>query len=158
MSNDPEAIIRHNRMKFGTFSWQGQAPQYDQLGSPGEIVYRRFTDDWVGSTVGPGTVIDTLLHYDEQGYLEGILNYYPHGAVERDGRVLDAPGGVNITLRPDAGPSVSRTLLAEARRRWNVVGETPLMFCAGANPASSTTVGRLLEDGNRRIARPSALK
>jgi hypothetical protein len=116
----PEVIIEHNRARFGVFSWQGQAPQYDQLGPPGEIVYRRYFDGRPLDGKGKA-IIDTLLHYDDRGYLDGILNTYPFGAANADGSKLDDPGDVTLTLRPDVdtpGGGVRALLVADALRRW----------------------------------------
>ena len=152
---DTPHFIRWNRFKYGTFSWMGQAPQYDQFGEPG-ITYRRFVDDWATSTVGDNTIIDTLLYYDASGGLTGILNTYPYGAIERDGRVLDGPGNVSITLHPQAEPRVKQELIAEAQRRWPKIDcNTEVQYCLGASGVTTTTVGALI-DGNRRIARLSA--
>ena len=97
--DQPEVTIERNRARFGTFSWQGQAPQYDQLGPPGEIVYRRYFDG--RPLIGEGkATIDTLLHYDERGHLDGILNTYPYGAAETP----TAPSWMTRAMSPS--PSV----------------------------------------------------
>lgn len=157
--SDPDYLIQSLRGRFGTFSWQGQALQYDQLGAPDEIVYRRFTDDFVNSTVGRDTVTDTLLYYDEQGHLAGILNHYPYGAVEHDGTVLEKPHNVNLFIRPDvdgSGNMVAKRLFDESQRRWNVNAETPMRIAVGTDTVH-TMAGAFI-DGNRRIARLSDLK
>lgn len=156
--SEPEYTITRNRWRFGTFSWQGQAPQYDQLGEPGEIVYRRYSAGGsVTSTLGSLTWIDTLLYYDEQGYLAGILNYYPFGAVEHDGVELEKPGNVNMFVRPDVDDDkmVSRAMFTESQRRWNVRAETPIRATVGTD--TFTTTGGAFLDGNQRIVRLSDL-
>lgn len=150
--SDPRITIEANRRRFGTFSWQGQSPQYDQLGPAGGIVYRRFKE-------GPAYV-DTLLHYDEAGNLDGILNTYPTGGVGPTGVVLERPGDVNIFTRPDveshrvATARVAGALMAEAERRWKVKGETPTRWVDGDTTVDPGSVGGSLGgiDGNRRIS------
>jgi hypothetical protein len=110
---DPDAIIRTFRSRYGTYSWQGQALQYDQFGPPNEIVYRRFMAD---------EPVDTLLYYDEQGILAGVLNTYPEGHF--DGQWIEQPGNVNTFVRPVLAEGVHKLLLTEAKRRWKVAGET----------------------------------
>lgn len=155
MSTDdglPEVTLKRNRANFGTYSWQGQAPQYDQLGEPGEIRYQRFFDGWALTAPGKAT-IDTLLHYDEDGNLDGILNTYPYGARENDGRKLDDPGEVCLTIRPDHDMDVIRPLMDEAQRRWGVtIGFSSGVRLAIGDSTAHTTVGALT-DGNRRQAR-----
>ena len=150
MADDPRLLIASNRMKFGVFSWQGQCPQYDQLGDPGEIVYRRYFDNAIP--------IDTLLYYDKQGFLAGILNTYPVGAIVSGGKMLEKPGNVNMFVRPDVDDdlAVTRALLAESKRRWNLGSETPLRLAIGTDTAY-TTAGAVI-DGNRRMLRLSDLK
>lgn len=114
--DQPRATIESNRMRFGMFSWEGQAPQYDQLGEPGSVVYRRYTE-------GQATWVDVLLHYDHQGRLDGIFNTYPFGAASHGGEVLEKAGSSNAFIRPDvADPdALYQSLLAEGRRRWPLI-------------------------------------
>lgn len=145
MSDDPRITIDLNRLRFGTYSWQGQAPQYDQLGPPNEIVYRIFEKGYVNA----------LLSYDENGQLVGILNHYPHDVVS-GGTVLEKAGNVNTFVRPDATPAVHQRLLRECMRRWHVTEDTEVEFCVGAS-GQRWSVRDLLEDGNRRITRLRSL-
>lgn len=156
----PNYTIASNRWRFGTFSWQGQAPQYDQLGQPGEIVYRRYVEDIANSSVMMGTPVDTLLYYDEHGHLAAILNHYPAGAIEKDGNQLEAPGNVNTIIRPDA-PETREVLIAEARRRWPTCNDE-IVIGMGPNALRGTvtipvSLGGGIQDGNRRISHTSAL-
>lgn len=144
MSEDPRATIEYMRMRYGVFSWQGQALQYDQVGPPGEIVFRVFIDN--------GVAINTLLYYDpEVKLLAGILNHYPRGAQRWDGAWLERPGNVNVFVHPDADDSeaVYAKLMAEATRRWPDL-IAPVQWEVPA------PVGGYL-DGNRRIWRSSTL-
>jgi hypothetical protein len=122
VSDNPDYTIERLRDRFGTFSWQGQALQYDQLGPSGEIVYRRYVEDNPRSTVEQGTLIDTLLFYDEQGVLAGILNHYPYGAIEKNGNELEKPHSANTFARPGTDEdAINAALVAEAKRRWPTV-------------------------------------
>jgi hypothetical protein len=97
MSKDdglPDIVIEHNWSRYGVFSWQGQAPQYDQLGPPGEIVYRRYFDGKALDSNAKAT-IDTPLHYYDDGHLDGIVNTFPFG--KRGGKV-------NRAAEPSASP------------------------------------------------------
>lgn len=158
--NLPRTTIEHNRRKYGVFSWQGQAPQYDQLGPKGEIVYRQFVEY--------GNVINTLLAYDpEYGYLSGILNHYPYEVVDTQhrgdqlkGDVLQTAGSVNIFAHP--GVSNSRTLrdqlLAEAKRHWPNLKEPDDDPLWGKNTVEELKWAmnkQAFIDGNRRMFRLS---
>lgn len=114
----PRLTVENNRMRYGMFSWQGQAMQYDQLGPPNEIVYRRYHE-------GQATFVDCLLHYDKAGKLDGILNTYPFGAQSPDGMVTEHPGSVNAFIRPDVADQdgLYKLMLTDARRRWPDIGE-----------------------------------
>jgi hypothetical protein len=157
-STDPDIIIQSNRDRFGTFSWQGQALQYDQLGEPDSIVYRRYMEAKAFAEKGGGpATIDTLLYYDEFGVLAGILNTYPYGAV--GSRWIEEPGNVNTFTRPGANRgigvpgAVHDRLMADARRRWpNIAEEKPDDMIEGR------TGWRISEDGNRRFSRTTHLK
>lgn len=166
--NTPSWTLAINRHRFGTFSWSGQAPQYDQLGPPGEIVYWRYFDGKPLTGEGKAT-IDTLLHYDDQGYLDGILNTFPYGARNNDGSKLDDPGAVAITIRPDVDTptgGVRGLLVTEALRRWptiTVESEAVLdpgvirLVSDGTVTVPEPGIHSVPLDGNRRISRTSDL-
>lgn len=125
--SEPWTWIKAQRERYGTFSFEGQKWHYDQMGPPGEIVYRQYYDDGSAEPRGWGTQthIDCLLYYGVGGRLVGILNHYPHGAWDKEtGKQIERPGNVNLTL-PEGDPHGARPkLLAEGKRRWNR-GETP---------------------------------
>jgi len=129
------------REQHGTYSWEGQRWQYDQLGPPGEIVYHRFSIE--------STPIDTLLHYDERGTLDGILNTYPQGHF--DGIWTEQSGNVNTFERPGLGGKVADQLMAEAARRWPGTRENIAEWkLRGNTPLLSR---RLPANGGHRITR-----
>lgn len=158
----PRTTIEMNRRRFGTFSWQGQAPQYDQLGPKGEIVYRQYFDG--------GYPINTLLYYDNtHGQLIGFLNHYPYEVAQQGpGDPLQTAQSANVFLHPDlTGTEADRLfkkLVAEGKRRW------PQMVEPDMNPLNNTEfsikkpvfdqghntglqAGSPLMDGNRRASR-----
>lgn len=140
-SSDPDLIIEAQRQRFGTYSWQGQTLQYDQIGEPDSIVYRRFTEALAADRSGPA-IIDTLLYYDEEGKLAGILNTYPLGAV--GDRYIEEPGNINTFIRPGMPEAVHDRLIADANKRWTGLAEVDL--AEGARAFGG-------EDGNRRFSR-----
>lgn len=164
----PDGLPRHtieaNRRRFGTFSWQGQAPQYDQLGPKGEIVYRQFFDN--------GVPINTLLAYDPQwGQLIGFLNHYPYEVVDGAGQNLQRAQSVNMFLHPDLSnqdrKALFKVLMDDAKRRWPERGEADeadLVPSIQSNeidvdPSLLRTQGLLMDpsrtpmDGNHRVTR-----
>ncbi len=131
----PEATIQNMRDRYGTFSWQGQALQYPQRNDPNTMDYRRYTGN------APQDQIDALLHYDAEGWLDGVLTYFPLGS-----SLGDSPHEFTLTLRPGA-ESVSRFLYAEAKRRWPHIREHDNQLL------DNVIVGRGGIDGNRRTPR-----
>jgi hypothetical protein len=154
---NPDYVIARLRQRHGTYSWQGQALQYDQFGPPGEIVYRRFFGD-------QGLPVDTLLAYDDEGDLAGVFNFYPQGGpMDIDGTVLEQPGNANSFIRPDLEErepgKLYEQLRAEAHRRgWPVAEDNKTQFVtADGTPAGEYRPGQPSPnggiDGNRRISR-----
>lgn len=103
------------------FSWESQAQQYAPTGPPG-IHLEQHMVTLSGEEVfnvpvdmlGPGiSVIDCLLHRDDDGQLVGILNHY-------DGKnPLEEKDAVNVWVRPDRQRNgIATALLTEAMRRW----------------------------------------
>jgi hypothetical protein len=148
MTGDPKITIAMARARYGVFSWQGQAPQYDQMGPAGGVVHHRYYD----GTWPDLRVADTLLFYGDRGHLTGILNYYPQDCYERDGTLLEKAGNVNLFVRPDIDHDhLAPVMIAEARTRWpDIQGETPVALTIG----NHTTRGPLdTFDGQHRIAK-----
>lgn len=156
--NDPAHLIAYNRSRYGTYSWKGQALQYDQRGPAGEIVYQRFGEGKLFSD-GPGPIgmvlIDTLLSYDERGLLAGILNYYPQDIFNPDGTQLEKAGNVCLTLRPDhelgCSTWVATGLVDEAERRWQINPEAQVTVWKSGVPVA-TTMGSIGDGGHRSSA------
>jgi len=123
----PRYVLHDKRSRYGMYTWEGQALQYDQLGPPGEIIYRRFVEQ-----MATPITIETLLCYDNTGRLTGIANYYPEPVFEHTGRQIEKPGNLNLFIRPDEGSkTVVAALTAETQRRWNVSEETPMQLTVG---------------------------
>jgi hypothetical protein len=178
--NQPELTLQRNRLRYGTFSWMGQAPQYDQLGEPNELRYQRFYDGTPLVGNAEKAVIDTLLHYDEWGNLDGILNTFPLGARNADGSKLDDPGNSAIMIRPDQDTpdgGVRELLENEALRRWpDIAIDPPVIEVAvrnrrprfGSVPSTDDEIADWVaqqnvevdtgEDGNRRFSATRDLK
>ena len=108
------------------FSWQSQAQQYPEQGSPGirleshwiEGSIERFPDREPGGAKYLNSLpnvarVDCLLYRDEDGALSGILNRY-------DGKnPLEQLDAVNIWVRPDRQrQGIATALLRDAKRRW----------------------------------------
>lgn len=161
MTHDPEITIQNARRTHGMFSWEGQALQYDQRNDPNTIVYQRFND-------GQTTWVDCLLHYNDKGLLDGILNTYPYGTWDTEtGLQTEIPGATNTFVRPGAPASVRQALVAEAKRRWpNSLDERQPEFESAPTkqrPELSPTLDETIEgieraisnrsgiDGNRRV-------
>ena len=93
------------------YSWDSQAVQYAEVGkefgTPFSIV--------LFVPVGPD-IIHCLLHYDETGKLDGILNHYPN-----DIPPWEDAGNFNVWVRPDSfRAGIGKALVAEADRLWNL--------------------------------------
>jgi len=100
-------------------AWSTQAPQYER---PDIIDRSPGTHHW---TVPPelvdGTVIDCLLHYDQDG-LVGILNHFPNGSPK-----LDRPGDITLVVHPAKHrQGIGTTLVQAARpRRHGLAAPAP---------------------------------
>jgi len=137
----PRYTLNDKRTRYGMYTWEGQSLQYDQLGPPTEIIYRRFIEG-----MGNLVTIETLLYYDERGRLAGIANYYPETVVDVDGNVVEKPGNLNLFIRPDQEVAAMAALTTETKRRWNVSEETPMQVTVGVHTAT-VSVG----DGQHRL-------
>jgi hypothetical protein len=106
------------------YTWESQAEQYAQTGPPG----RRLEYHWVdlesgdevfpaASALGPdvagATRIDCLLHRDEDGLLDGILNHY-------DGRnPVEGKDAINVWVRADRQrQGIATGLVRHAMSLW----------------------------------------
>lgn len=104
------------------YSWESQARQYAESGSPGLTLEQHMVEVDTGNEVfdipadlaGPNvSVIDCLLMRDEQGCLIAILNHY-------DGKnPMESADAVNLWVRPDCQRrGIGTTMAQEAGRRW----------------------------------------
>ena len=104
------------------YSWASQEAQYAKYGPAGINFEQHMVSCTTGEEVfdilpilaGPDiTVIDCLLHRDEHGRLDGILNHY-------DGKnPLEDQHALNVWVRPDSRrQGIASLLVQEAKRRW----------------------------------------
>lgn len=91
--------------------WESQARQYEQSGPPGITYFRGDLTDM--EPIGK-VYVDCLLHYGEDGTLDGILNHYP-----MDLPPFEKAGAFNVWVREDRRRTgIARRLFAEGCRRW----------------------------------------
>lgn len=107
----------------GAFSWASQAEQYQKFGQPGLSYEAHYVSMVTQDEVFPVhdeldddptvTKIDCLLHRDEGGLLDGILNHY-------DGKnPLEQRDAINVWVRPDSQRrGIATDMVREAKRRW----------------------------------------
>lgn len=104
------------------YSWESQAAQYAPKGQPGLSLERHMVSMTTGKEVfgippelagGDVTVIDCLLHRDDRGDLDAILNHY-------DGKnPLEAKDNVNVWVRPDSRQrGLGTAMVQAAMERW----------------------------------------
>lgn len=82
-----------------------QESDYPMLGEPNAITYYRAPTDVAE--------IHALLSYDDRGYLQGALMYFPLGSP------FDFPGSVTVIVRPKRRRhGIGRALLLAALMLW----------------------------------------
>lgn len=105
------------------FTWDSQVVQYPHRGDPGVSYFAGELSD--------GRVVDCLLHRDDKGILQGILNYYREGV---DWGPDEKPGNVNLWVKPGRERrGIGTELVQDAVRRWGVSLEGQRYTVAGAH-------------------------
>ena len=103
--------------------WEYFAADYPATGEPG-IVYRRD----VAAKFGPNAVSESLLCYDRDGKLVGILNYFPNNVP-----FLERAGNFNVIVHPKSRRrGIGTSLLHEAVKRWPINFEQQRYSHSGA--------------------------
>lgn len=106
-TDDPEDYMDMPPWFFDRF-WTEQTAQYPEKGPPGISYFK--------GDMGGGEYVDCLLHRDEDGYLNGVLNHYPF-----DFPPHEQKGNVNVMVPTDArNQGIGTALIAEADRRWDI--------------------------------------
>jgi GNAT superfamily N-acetyltransferase len=99
--------------------WEYRASKCPAKGKPG-ISYRRDVEE----KIGPNAVLETLLYYNNEGRLAGILNYVPNDIQLPEPWMkafVERAGTFNVLVAPKhRGRGIGMKLLREAVRRWPI--------------------------------------